>query len=217
MKKKIRKSRLLYSMTGNRAVTVRSALSGGTLPSLRRLHLSPPAVVWVRAGVQERALFSEQALVGARREENHGWSAQHLGSGPCSSFCFSAPEDSREEEETEFILSSFRSMGSGVVFSSSSSFALSQRVFQPVVKPRPRMQHCHSLCSSFSGVGVSTPSTWNQIKQFAHKSRSSNKLERRRPVSRTVVVAAGEVPDFLPATWYVKLPPLIPFSARTSL
>jgi hypothetical protein len=69
----------------------------------------------------------------------------------------------------------------------------------------------------FSGVGVSTPSTWNQIKQFSHKSRSSNKLERRRPVSHTVVVAAGDVPDFLPATWSVKLPPLIPFSARTSL
>jgi hypothetical protein len=31
------------------------------------------------------------------------------------------------------------------------------------------------------------------------------------------VVAAGDVPDFLPATWSVKLPPLIPFSARTSL
>ncbi len=110
-------------------------------------------------------------------------------------------------------------MGSGIVFSSSSSssFALSQRVFQPVVKPRPRIQHCHSLCSSFSGVGVSTPSTWNQIKQFSHASRSSKKLERRRPVSHTVVVAAGDVPDFLPATWSVKLPPLIPFSARTSL
>lgn len=113
-------------------------------------------------------------------------------------------------------------MDSGIVFSSSSSsspssFALSQRVFQPVVNPRPRIQHCHSLCSSFSGVGVSTPSTWNQIKQFSHKSRSSNKLERRRPVSHTVVVAAGDVPDFLPATWSVKLPPLIPFSARTSL
>ncbi|CAN5965534.1 unnamed protein product [Sphagnum jensenii] len=96
-------------------------------------------------------------------------------------------------------------MDSGIVFSSSSSspssFALSQRVFQPVVNPRPRIQHCHSLCSSFSGVGVSTPSTWNQIKQFSHKSRSSNKLERRRPVSHTVVVAAGDVPDFLPATW----------------
>lgn len=110
-------------------------------------------------------------------------------------------------------------MGSGIVFSSSSSssFALSQRVFQPVVKPRPRIQHCHSLCSSFSGVGVSTPSTWNQIKQFSHKSRSSKKLVRRRPRSHTVVVAAGDVPDFLPATWSVKLPPLIPFSACTSL
>jgi hypothetical protein len=111
-------------------------------------------------------------------------------------------------------------MGSGIVFSSSSSsssFALSQRVFQPVVKPRPRIQHCHSLCSSFSGVGVSTPSTWNQIQQFSHKSRSSNKLKRKRPVSHTVVVAAGDVPDFLPATWSVKLPPLMPFSSRTSL
>jgi len=60
--------------------------------------------------------FSEQAFVGARREENHGWSAQHLGSGPCSSFCFSAPEDSREEEETEFILSSLSNHGFGNCF-----------------------------------------------------------------------------------------------------
>jgi hypothetical protein len=71
MKKKVRISRLLYSMTGNRAVTVRSALSGGTRPSLPPPppSLAPGGRVRPSGGVQERALFLNKLLLehGERR------------------------------------------------------------------------------------------------------------------------------------------------------
>lgn len=71
MKKKKRKFRLLYSMTGNRAVTVRSALSGGTRPSLPSPppSLAPGGRVRPGGGFRKEHFFLNKLLLehGERR------------------------------------------------------------------------------------------------------------------------------------------------------